>query len=85
MSKLKTVTAFVSAAVLAVSAVPASFMSVENTLTAAAVDDCNDDWLHAEGSDESESISISRAKLLASSLTSLNLYTIVFLMFRLRI
>ncbi|MDE6092289.1 MAG: cellulase family glycosylhydrolase [Ruminococcus sp.] len=50
MSKLKTVTAFVSAALLAVSAVPASFMSVENTLTAAAVDDCNDDWLHAEGS-----------------------------------
>lgn len=50
MSKLKTVTAFVSAAVLAVSAVPASFVSVENTMTAVAVDDNNDDWLHAEGS-----------------------------------
>ncbi|MDE6666542.1 MAG: cellulase family glycosylhydrolase [Ruminococcus sp.] len=50
MSKLKTVTAFVSAALLAVSAVPTSFMSVENTLTASAVDDNNDDWLHAEGS-----------------------------------
>ncbi len=50
MSKLKTVTAFLSATVLAVSAVPASFVSVENTMTAAAVDDNNDDWLHAEGS-----------------------------------
>ena len=50
MSKLKTVTAFISAAVLAVSAVPASFVSVENTMTAVAVDDNNDDWLHAEGS-----------------------------------
>lgn len=50
MNKLKTATALLSAAVLAVSAVPASFTSVENTLTASAVDDNNDDWLHAEGS-----------------------------------
>lgn len=50
MSKLKTVTAFLSAAVMAVAAVPASSVSVDNTVTAAAIDDNNDDWLHAEGS-----------------------------------
>ena len=50
MKKLKITTALLSAAILAVSAVPASFTSVENSVTANAVDDNNDDWLHAEGS-----------------------------------
>ncbi|MDE6036250.1 MAG: cellulase family glycosylhydrolase [Ruminococcus sp.] len=50
MNRLKKLTALLSVAVMAVSAVPASFGTVGNPVTAVAVDDNNDDWLHAEGS-----------------------------------
>ncbi|MDE6780094.1 MAG: cellulase family glycosylhydrolase [Ruminococcus sp.] len=50
MGKLKKITALLSAAVIAVPAVPAVSGFFGNPLTATAVDDCNDDWLHAEGS-----------------------------------
>nr|MDE6834828.1 cellulase family glycosylhydrolase [Ruminococcus sp.] len=42
--------ALLSVAVMAVPAIPASFGTVGNPVTAVAVDDNNDDWLHAEGS-----------------------------------
>lgn len=38
------------ASVLSVSCLAANTMSVSKNLTAVAADDCNDDWLHAEGS-----------------------------------
>ena len=50
MNRLKKLTALLSGAVMAVSAVPATFGTVGNPVTVYAVDDNNDDWLHAEGS-----------------------------------
>lgn len=51
MRKLKRITALLSVAVLAVPAVPALFTSSQQVEAASTViDDCNDDWLHAEGS-----------------------------------
>ncbi|MBD5160319.1 MAG: cellulase family glycosylhydrolase [Ruminococcus sp.] len=50
MNRLKKLTALLSVAVMAVPAIPASFGTVGNPVTAVAVDDNNDDWLHAEGS-----------------------------------
>lgn len=50
MGKIKKLTALLSAAVIAVPAVPVVFGAVANPVTAIAVDDNNDDWLHAEGS-----------------------------------
>ena len=50
MGKIRKLTALLSATVMAVSAVPAVFGTVGNPVTAVAVDDNNDDWLHAEGS-----------------------------------
>ncbi|MCM1506089.1 MAG: cellulase family glycosylhydrolase [Ruminococcus flavefaciens] len=47
---MKKLTALLSVAVMAVPAVPAVFSAVEKPVTAVAVDDNNDDWLHAEGS-----------------------------------
>ena len=50
MNRLKKLTALLSVAVMAVPAIPASFGTVGNPVTAVAVDDNNDDWLHGEGS-----------------------------------
>ena len=50
MGKIKKLTALLSGAVMAVSAVPMVSGNIGNPVTASAVDDCNDDWLHAEGS-----------------------------------
>ncbi|MDE5834408.1 MAG: glycoside hydrolase family 5 protein, partial [Ruminococcus sp.] len=47
---MKKLTALLSGAVMAVSAVPMVSSNIGNPVTASAVDDCNDDWLHAEGS-----------------------------------
>lgn len=49
MKKIKKLMALLSVAVMAVPAVPAVFESVK-PVNASAVDDNNDDWLHAEGS-----------------------------------
>ena len=50
MNRFKKLTALLSVAVMAVPAVPATFGTVVKPVTAVAVDDNNDDWLHAEGS-----------------------------------
>lgn len=51
MRKLKKLTALLSVAVLAVPAVPALFTySQQADAASTVIDDCNDDWLHAEGS-----------------------------------
>lgn len=50
MNKLKKLTALLSVAVMAVPAIPATFGTIGNPVTSYAVDDNNDDWLHAEGS-----------------------------------
>lgn len=49
MKKIKKLMALLSVAVMAVPAVPAVFEAVK-PVNASAVDDNNDDWLHAEGS-----------------------------------
>ncbi len=50
MNRLKKLTALLSVAVMAVPAIPTMFGTVGKPVTAYAVDDNNDDWLHAEGS-----------------------------------
>lgn len=50
MKRQKQILALAAAGVLSVTCLVSGIKPVQNAFTAAAADDCNDDWLHAEGS-----------------------------------
>ncbi len=50
MKVKRTISALLVAAAMSVTCLASSAVSIQTGMTATAVDDCNDDWLHAEGS-----------------------------------